>query len=83
MSLLHGKCKLNMLYIIKSYLEFLSVVDAQIHMRQLRERNARKSEEVIELWDTVLADFSHKLGDDCKLLETNVTVIFMCACMSP
>ena len=42
------------------------VTEARDKLRSIREKNHRKSEEVLQIWETSLAEHRHKLGDDCK-----------------
>lgn len=35
-------------------------------MRKWRENNERNSEDVVELWETILEDKAHKLGSESK-----------------
>ena len=45
----------------------ISGSDAKEYLKKLREGGERKSEEVVELWEDCLADFSYKVSDsECK-----------------
>ena len=39
------------------------IIDAKECLKKLREGGERKSEEVVELWEDCLADFSYKVSD--------------------
>lgn len=42
-------------------------------LRQWREENVRKSKDVVQLWEQVLLNKEHKLGDERKL-KTNIYI---------
>jgi hypothetical protein len=43
------------------------MLEARDRLRKMREEQARRSDEVVELWEEVLAGFSYKLGSEGKL----------------
>jgi len=40
------------------------ILEAKDRLKKIRDDQLRRSEEVVELWDEVLSDFSYKLGSE-------------------
>ena len=54
--------------------ENLSWSEARDELRKWRESNARFSERVLELWEDVVCDSQHRLGDEVWVILEQVCV---------
>jgi len=52
----------------------MSWVEARDKLRKFRETQTRNSEEVVELWEDILYDFSYKLGDELWYIYEQVCI---------